>query len=175
MADTAGKRKTASKKNETAAKTVKTKRTAKTSKSAAKVIDESISVYINDISRLYGAEVKREANQENLSQGLRKILMCLNDNDGISQLELTKQTGLSAPTISVTLAKMEADGIISREINSGDLRQVNVCITEEGKKQYETVANYCNTAEEKMLKGFSDEDRKILKDYLVKIIANLEG
>ena len=134
---------------------------------------KSISIYINDIAKLFSLGVKREAKQRGLSQGNRKLLMSLCEEDGITQFELVKRTGLSAPTVSVSLAKMESEDIVRRENNPEDLRQVNVYLTEEGKKMYGFINSNCGLIEQKMLKGVSKEEQEELIRLLGKILENM--
>lgn len=145
------------------------KKTVKASRSEKK----SVSIYINDIAKLFSLGVKREANQRGLSQGNRKLLMSLCEEDGITQFDLVKRTGLSAPTVSVSLAKMESEDIVRRENNPKDLREVKVYLTEEGKKMYSFINSNCSSMEQKMLKGLSEEEQEALVRMLGKILDNL--
>lgn len=135
---------------------------------------EYVSLYINDIAKLFSLNVKREANQRGLSQGNRKLLMSLCEEDGITQFDLVKKTGLSAPTVSVSLAKMESEDIVRRENNPNDLREVKVFLTDEGRKTYGFINNSCDSMEKKMLKGISEEEQKELTRVLKKILDNLQ-
>lgn len=135
--------------------------------------DVALSMYFNDIAKMFSLTVRRESEQRGLSQGNRKILMCLSIEDGISQLNLVRRTGLSAPTVSVTLARMEADNLIRREANLSDLRQVRVFLTEEGKSQYAFILEHCNMVEERMMDGISAKEQAALKETLKKVLRNL--
>lgn len=136
---------------------------------------KSVSLYINDISKMFSLGVKREAQQRGLSQGNRKLLMSLCEEDGVTQFDLVKRTGLSAPTVSVSLAKMESEDIVRRENNPKDLRQVKVYLTEEGKKMYSFINTNCSSMEQKMLEGISAEEQKELIRILEKILNNLKA
>lgn len=146
-------------------------------KKAVKEIEakkEYVSLYINDIAKLFSLSVKREANQRGLSQGNRKLLMSLCEEDGITQFDLVKKTGLSAPTVSVSLAKMESEDIVRRENNPKDLREVKVFLTDEGRKTYGFINSSCDFMEKKMLRGISEEEQKELTRVLKKILDNLQ-
>ncbi|MBD5080289.1 MAG: MarR family transcriptional regulator [Ruminococcaceae bacterium] len=131
------------------------------------------SMFINDISKMFGLAVRHDAGRGGLSQGNRKILMCLARNDGISQLNLVKETGLSAPTVSVSLAKMEADELVRREANLSDLRQVSVYLTEKGKEQNDFMTESFKQIDEVMLKGITKAEQEQLKESLKKMLRNL--
>lgn len=149
------------------------KELAEKSKNLLEKENATPSMYINDISKMFGLAVRHEAGRGGLSQGNRKILMCLARNDGISQLNLVRETGLSAPTVSVSLAKMEADGLVRREANLSDLRQVSVYLTEEGEKQNAFMGESFQEVEEVMLKGVDKKEQEQLKETLKKILRNL--
>lgn len=136
---------------------------------------KSVSLYINDIAKLFSLGVKRKAKQRGLSQGNRKLLMSLCEEDGITQFDLVKRTGLSAPTVSVSLAKMESEDIVRRENNPEDLRQVKVYLTDEGKKMYSFINSNCSSMEQKMLEGISAEEQEELTRILGKILDNLKA
>ncbi len=131
------------------------------------------SMFINDIAKIFGLAVRHDAGRGGLSQGNRKILMCLAHNDGISQLNLVRATGLSAPTVSVNLARMEADELVRRESNLQDQRQVSVYITEEGKKQDAFIKDSFHQVEKAMMKGVTKDEQAQLLETLKKILRNL--
>lgn len=131
------------------------------------------SMFINDIAKLFSLAVRHDAGRGGLSQGNRKILMCLTHNDGISQLNLVKATGLSAPTVSVNLARMEADELVRRESDLQDQRQVSVYITEEGKKQDAFIRESFHQVEKAMMKGVTKDEQTQLQETLKKILRNL--
>lgn len=76
--------------------------------------DASPSMFINDISHLFSHMVRRENERRGISESYRKVLMFLSHDDGVSQLTLVQKTRLTAPTISVALAKMESEGLVER-------------------------------------------------------------
>lgn len=149
------------------------KELAEKSKNLLEKENATPSMFINDIAKMFSLAVRHEAGRGGLSQGNRKILMCLARNDGISQLNLVRETGLSAPTVSVSLAKMEADGLVRREANLSDLRQVSVYLTEEGKKQDAFMRESFQQVEEVMLNGIDKKEQEQLKETLKKILRNL--
>lgn len=135
--------------------------------------DLTPSMYVNDASKLFNTTVARATERIGLSQGYRQILFHLAHNDGITQLQLVKLTHLTAPTISVALVKMEKDGLVRRETDERDMRQVRVHLTEKGRDQDDFVRSKCRETEEIMLKGISDKERKELCRIMKKVVINL--
>jgi DNA-binding MarR family transcriptional regulator len=101
------------------------------------------------------------------------MLMFLSHEDGVTQLQIVRHTRLSAPTVSVALAKMEADGLVVRKSDERDMRQVRVYITDKGRQTDDFMRSKCGETEEKMLRGISQEELKNLNDTLRKILKNL--
>lgn len=135
--------------------------------------DATPSMFINDISRMFGHTVRRETERAGISHGCRKMLMCLAHRDGVTQLQIVKETRLTAPTVSVALSKMEADGLVVRKADEHDLRQVRVYITEKGRQTDDFMRSKCMEVEELMLRNISEEERKQLISTLRKVLRNL--
>lgn len=130
------------------------------------------SMYICDIAKRFGLAIRNEAGG-GLSSANKKILMCLVKNDGISQNNIMKATKLSAPTVSVNLARMEAEGLIKRRRDLKDQRQESVYITEEGRRRNELISTHHSRAEKEMMKGISEEERIQLNTLLKKLLKNM--
>jgi DNA-binding MarR family transcriptional regulator len=135
--------------------------------------DATPSMFINDISKLFKQRVSSETERAGISDGCRKMLMFLAHEDGVSQLQIVKHTRLSAPTVSVALAKMEADGLVIRKADEHDMRQVKVFITESGRETDEFMHSKCAETESVMLDGITEEELGALNSTLRKILKNL--
>lgn len=130
---------------------------------------------INDISRLFGTRMRKAADEAGIPSGYRYMLMYLAHHDGISQLELAKRLHITAPTVSVTLHKMEQDGYITRRPDKHDQRQMLVFLTDTGKETEKIIHEKATETEELSLLGFSEEEKKIIKEYLLRMYQNLGG
>ena len=92
---------------------------------------------INEIARLYKLRVRIEAENLGVKNAYRALLSTLYIKDGGTQLSLAEKTGMKAPTISITLRKMEKEGLVDRIVDESDLRKTHVYLTEKGKKTTE--------------------------------------
>ena len=84
--------------------------------------DATPSMYMGDIARLFECRVSGAAERKGVSHGYRRILFHLAHEDGVTQLQLVKLTHLTPPTISVSLAKMEKEGLVKRVADTKDMR-----------------------------------------------------
>ncbi len=135
--------------------------------------DATTSMYINDISKLFEYRISRQHDGKGVSHGYRKMLGLLMDKDGVTQLELVKSCRLSAPSVSIALSKLEADGFVRREADKTDYRKVRVFITDKGREHENNIRALCRKNDSDMLKGLSEEEIETVNYILKKILINM--
>ena len=131
---------------------------------------------VNEISRLFGAWMRTNSGETVgvMSQNSARLIMRhLSFCDGVSQLELVRATSLKAPTISVTLKKMEEEGLIRRETNEDDQRAVRVYLTEKGRGHDEFVRENLLRADRIVMRNFSEEEYEVTKKVLLRMRDNI--
>lgn len=140
-----------------------------------RLTDESTTplMLINDISRFFGRLAADGALDEGSSVSFRRIFFVLCKRDGITQIELARAAGLSTPTVSSTLTRMENDGLIQRSPDKRDRRKVYVFITPKGREQEKIIKSQCTDLEKQILKGLSDKQIEDLLASLRKMLVNI--
>lgn len=129
---------------------------------------------IHDAAKLYHDRMRRCSEQDGLPSSYRMLIFHLaRMSPGVTQLELVRATHLKAPTVSVTLAKMERDGLITRCANQNDLREILVYLTDEGKAIDERIKVIHREGDRIALDGLSDEEIDTLSGLLNRVIDNL--
>ena len=128
---------------------------------------------LNGISRAFRSIMHRKEEGDNLHDSYRPFLRHLGFFDGCTQLELVNATGLRAPTVSVTLAKMEKDGLITRVSDDYDLRSRRVYITERGRAINLNTRGAIADIENKIMKDIPETDAEITLRTLEKMFSNL--
>lgn len=121
--------------------------------------DSEPMMLVNDLSKIFRNEMHEAAESSGVPAGYRSLLHALRKTDGCSQLELCRATRLKAPTVSITLRKMERDGYVTREEDEKDARAMKVHITEKGLaaedhnlqklEEIDTIVSGCLSPEEK--------------------------
>ncbi len=133
----------------------------------------TLSMLINDISKLFDNRMRRETESIGVSSGYRRLLFHLARNDRLTQLDLVRRTHLAPPTVSVTLQKMEAEGLVTRRANSEDLRETLVSLTERGRKLDRAIRRKLEETEQIMERGLSDEEKAMLNRLLLQVRENM--
>lgn len=129
---------------------------------------------INEISRLFNARMREREETGIMSQMSAKlILSALSHKDGLNQLELVRITSLKAPTISLTLAKMEQEGLVRREADPNDGRACRIFISEAGREHERAVFAAIKEIEAIIMSGVSDEDYATLMRILTGMRDNI--
>ncbi len=129
---------------------------------------------IHDAAKLYHDRMRRHSEHDGLPSSYRMLIFHLaHMKPGVTQLELVKATHLKPPTVSVTLQKMERDGLVLRQSNEDDLRETLVYLTDKGKAIDEKIHIIHEEGDAVALAGLSDDEIVNLQNLLNKVIDNL--
>lgn len=82
-------------------------------------------------------------------------------------------THLKAPTVSVALQKMEAEGLVTRFTDETDQRQSRVFITERGREIHRKMEANLKKSENIALQALSEDDEAHLREILLKMRKTL--
>lgn len=128
---------------------------------------------INDISRMFNHVIRKTQDKYNIQGSYRHILFHLAYQDGCTQLQLVNKTRMRAPTISVTLQKMEADGYVKRVTDEKDMRQTLVFLTDKGKEYHANMFKKIQEIDRRILMNIKEEECDILCDILKRMMDNI--
>ena len=133
---------------------------------------------LNEVSRMFLRVVKQRSGEEDKRPtreqlSARLMLMHLSRNDGATQSELARVTRMKAPTISVALRNMEADGLVERVADGDDGRVTHVYITEKGRRVDGENFARLQQVDAIMMEGISDEEADAMMATLFKMRENL--
>lgn len=114
-------------------------------------------------------------NQLGLSLGQPKVLRFLYFHGSCSQKTLADYCEVDPAAICRMLDSMEKGGFITRRTSKTDRRTGEVSLTEKGTSSFEAWEKQCMILEDRMLHGFSPEERQNLADYLARAYRNMGG
>lgn len=131
------------------------------------------SMMTNEVSKLFRDIINREVEKLGVQNGYRQLLFHLSRMDGVSQLELVRATHLKAPTVSVTLKGMEADGLVVRRGDENDARVIHVYLTEKGRKTDDKIREIHHMLDSRMTEGIPQSELDALVATLTKLRDNM--
>jgi DNA-binding MarR family transcriptional regulator len=127
----------------------------------------------NEIARMYKLRVRIEAENLGVKNAYRALLSTLYVKDGGTQLSLAEKTGMKAPTISITLRKMEKEGLVRRVVDENDLRKTHVYLSDKGRETTERLNEGINGINNIFVEGMSDEEAHFFIRSLERIKASM--
>ena len=129
---------------------------------------------VNQISRLCHNRMRSYDLDGVMSQeSARHIMRELAHEDGCSQLDLVHRTHLKAPTVSVTLKRLEDEELVRRESDPFDLRVIRVFLSEKGRQHNQAVRERIQALDGKLMQGFSQEETDRLLHFLERMRDNI--
>ena len=131
-------------------------------------------ILINDISKLFSLYVSRTTERAGIAYGYRKLLMCLAHGEEIPQLRLVEEANLTPATVSSSMAKLEAAGIVDRRLDPKDKRKYYVQLTDKGRMHCDMIQKRSDELGRIMLEGVSNEEQEQLSKALSIMLENLK-
>ncbi len=138
-----------------------------------KMHKKNMLMLVNELSRMIRNWIRVEADKVGVTATYRPIIMMLSFQDGLTQLDIAKNTHMAPPTISLTLQKMEASKLVRREEDADDKRQVRIYITDEGRKLDQEMKKIIQKMESVAFVNVSPQEQKVVEEILEKTVCNL--
>ncbi len=126
---------------------------------------------VSEISRMFKERMRTEA--EGIPDTYRPIIIELSIFKKLTQIDIAKKVHLRAPTVCVTLQKMEADGYIQRETDEDDLRKIWISLTKKGRLYNENVLKRLRSVDDEVMKNISEDEERLLCELLRKVRNNM--
>jgi DNA-binding MarR family transcriptional regulator len=102
------------------------------------------------------------------------VLQATDANDGKSQTELVKITGIDRSTLADLVARLMAQGYLQRKRSKDDARANAVRLTLAGKKALKSAQSGAEDVDKKLLSLVPSADRKPLIDCLANLAAEMD-
>lgn len=142
---------------------------------------DDVGCLLNKASRLSKLRVNRKLAELGLTFTQLVIIKHLYETKktGDDQLILTpasiaEQLGYDRPTISGIIDRLLKQGFVSREINPHDRRSQTIDLTERSREMIQKMDVFFEEVNKKTLDGFQECDIKLFKNYLLRVIGNLD-
>ena len=103
-----------------------------------------------------------------------RILHVLWENDGISNRELSKKSGLAMSSLTTMLERMEEKKLLERRVDKNDKRKILIFLTDFAKSLKSEYDEISDKMTEISFEGISDEDRLAFEATLEKVLYNFE-
>lgn len=101
------------------------------------------------------------------------FILCICDNEGISQDELAKEFKMNKSTITRVVSQLENLEFVYRKINKKDKRICNLYSTEKSKQVYTKIKEILNQWQVIISEGLTEDEKVQLNNILIRIKDNI--
>ena len=115
-----------------------------------------------------------EVGKSGLTQRQFTVLLAVDNNDGKSQTELVKLTGIDRSTLADLVARLLAQGYLQRRRTKDDGRTNAIRITTVGKKMLKMAQPGADEVDRQLLSLVPSGDRKTFLDNLAVLAAEMD-
>lgn len=115
-----------------------------------------------------------EVGKSGLTHRQYTVLLAVDANDGKSQTELVKITGIDRSTLADLVARLLAQGYLQRRRTKDDGRTNSIRITAVGKKMLKTALPGADEVDRQLLSLIAASERKSFVDNLVILAAEMD-
>lgn len=134
---------------------------------------ESSFMLIHQMGHLAKYQALKEMESCGLKPNQAGILFVLRNEGGLSQKELAKRVGVTPPSMTAALKKLEKQGYILREQDEKDQRITRIQISDAGIQCMEGLKSMMRNLETGLYEGISKEERRELQQILLKMRDNI--
>ena len=127
------------------------------------------------LSKMTKIALNKAVAEQGLFSGQQDILFLINNNEGITLSELSKELGVAVATASVSVKRMEKAGFIIKKTDQEDARITRLYPTEKAKQAPENIRMKMGVLDETLKNGMTDEEIQTLSALLDRAIENMKA
>lgn len=134
----------------------------------------SMNALLGKVTHMSYSVMFREAGSLGIHPGQVPLCAYLYLHSGCRQKEIAEALRIKPSTVSVSIDRMEKNGLIQKKRDALHPRIVRVYATEKLKECYRTLGKILEEREKVLTRDFTDEEKELLRGYLKRMISNLE-
>lgn len=136
--------------------------------------DEWIGIWIKKVSRNIHNYHDKQLSKHGLTTSQVVVLAQLWENDGLTQKEIQEKLEIKPASISGIVDLLVSKGWIIRKTDEKDGRVKRLYITEKSKNIQSECLEILLKVEEKLTKGFTEEEKVIFLSWIKRMHANMQ-
>ena len=125
----------------------------------------------------FGKNCNHDLDKLGLTHSQAHTLMFLirSQNKEINQKDIEKEFGLSNPTVTGILKRLEAKGFITRTVSAADNRYKTIGITQKSRDIEAKVKKNIEKAQNKLFENLTDEEILFITEIFKKMLDNIDN
>ncbi len=137
--------------------------------------DDSLRRRLVQLTHLYFRETFQALKDTGIHPKQVPFMILLDEQEGMSQREISQELGISPPTVAVSVKRLEKSGLVERREDEQDLRRSRIFLTERGKETIRDIKTCVEEKEALVFRGFTESERCLMKRFFDQMIENLGG
>lgn len=133
----------------------------------------SLGYQVNHLARLLEYTLRERIKPLGVVPGQYAPLLALYETDGLTQTELCERVQVEQPTMANTLARMQRDGLITREPDPDDRRRTRVLLTPHARALEPQLAAAARSGNAAATRGLTDDEVETFMTTMATMAANL--
>jgi DNA-binding MarR family transcriptional regulator len=101
------------------------------------------------------------------------VLTLLAETPGLPNAELARKAFVTPQSMNEVLKQLETSGLVERQRSPSNARILNAQLTRAGKKKWQSVDDGVQELEERLLRGLTQDEVRVLNRSLETIIQNM--
>lgn len=117
---------------------------------------------------------------ENLTQyglyvGQPRLMHLIMMNPGSTQSQIAKMLRVSPSSLSMSIKRLEKQGLVSRVTPDNDLRRNELHLTDEGERVSKACKDVVHDMHDHLLIGFNEDEKALLRSFMIRMMENAEA
>lgn len=134
---------------------------------------KTVTYWLSQAARAHRVSFGSKLSGYGLHAGQELVLKILSEEDGQTMGSLALALGVQPPTVTKTVSRLAAQGLLQRRASDEDARQSHVYITEDGLELIKRIDQTWKQLERRALNGFEDKERRQLRKLLKRVEKNI--
>lgn len=135
--------------------------------------DRRILQQVQVVARLGRTLLAVKLLEKKLYAGQDQVMLALATTDGMTPSALAAEIGVRPPTVTKTIARLQAQGFVDKRGCETDARQTNIFLTEPGRALIAGIEKSIRKTEKQALTGLDKKEVKAFSKLLRKLETNL--
>ena len=149
--------------------------TVRTRKSEFAVATETIGFLVWSAARSYSRHFAARIARHGITLGVWPVLRALAETPGLTQRDLSLQTGMKGPTIVDLVVQLEEKKLVRRVRNTEDRRKASLFLTERGQSVFAAALPDIAAVHKLAVAGMSRRDQDLLRTLLQRVHTTIRG
>ncbi|GLT19124.1 MarR family transcriptional regulator [Vibrio zhanjiangensis] len=136
--------------------------------------EESFGWLVNAMAHHMSKSLDAQLRKHGLSVALWPTLMCLWEQEGVTQREIAKKSKVESSTTTRTLDKLEKLGLVQRQVDPNSRRSFRIYLTDKGRALQKEITPIPQSVNHHILSALCSSEQKEMIRLLQKLVANIE-